>query len=128
MAGKPLPWTPVRQALDDGFRLGLFERTLESGPWPCDLGGASAIKVRLVKGVKEEPGPTPGTKVASADLETHEVQDLADQIDELRQVTAGHALHIKVTVEFGEVSKVEQEVIDRVNGILGKVKTGWQIN
>ncbi|MGE0483479.1 MAG: hypothetical protein AB7Q81_05040 [Gammaproteobacteria bacterium] len=128
MAGKPLPWTPVRQALDDGFRLGLFERTLESGPWPCDLGGASAIKVRLVKGVKEAPAPTPGTKVASADLETHEVQDLADQIDELRQVTAGHALHIKVTVEFGEAGKVEQEVIDRVNGILGKVKTGWQIN
>lgn len=127
-AGKPLPWTPVRQALDDGFRLGLLERTLESGPWPCDLGGASAIKVRLVKGVKDEPGPTPGTKVASADLETHEVQDLADQIDELRQVTAGHALHIKVTVEFGEAGKVEQEVIDRVNGILGKVKTGWQIN
>lgn len=67
--------------------------------------------------MKEEPGPTPGTKVASA-----------DQIDELRQVTAGHALHIKVTVEFGEAGKVEQEVIDRVNGILGKVKTGWQIN
>lgn len=127
-AGKPLPWTPIRQALDDGFRLGLFERTLESGPWPCDLGGASAVKMRLVKsGAKETPATAYGAKVATAELETHEVQDLADQIDELRQVTAGHALHIKVTVEFGEAGKVEQEIVDRVNGILGKIKTGWKV-
>jgi len=66
--------------------------------------------------------------VASAELEIGEVQDLAEQIDELRQVTAGHALHIKVTVEFGEAGKIEREVIDRVNDMLGKVKTGWQIN
>lgn len=127
-AGKPLPWTPVRQALDEGFRLGLFARTLDSGSWPCDLGGTSAVKIRLVEGVRDLPSPAHGAKVASAELETHEVQDLADQIDELRQVTAGHALHIRVTVEFGEAGKVEQEVVDRVNGILGKVKTGWQIN
>ena len=127
-AGKPLPWTPVRQALEDGFRLGLFERTLDSSPWPCDLGGASAVKMRLAKGgAKETPGTAYGAKVATAELETHEVQDLADQIDELRQVTAGHALHIKVTVEFGEAGKVEQEVVDRVNGILSKIKMGWMV-
>ena len=28
-AGKSLPWIPIRQALEEGFRLGLFERTLE---------------------------------------------------------------------------------------------------
>jgi len=127
-AGKALPWMPVRQVLEDGFRLGLFERTLESGPWPCDLGGASAVKMRLVKGgAKETPVTAYGAKTATAELETHEVQDLADQIDELRQVTAGHALHIKVTVEFGEAGKVEQDVVDRVNAILGKIKTGWKV-
>jgi len=127
-AGKPLPWMPVRQALEDGFRLGLFERTLESGPWPCDLGGASAVKMRLVKGgVRETPVTAYGAKAATAELETHEVQDLADQIDELRQVTAGHALHIKVTVEFGEAGKVEREVVDRVNAILSKIKMGWEV-
>ena len=126
-AGKPLPWTPVRQALDDGFRLGLFERTLESGPWPCDLGGASAVKMRLVKGgAQETRGTAYGAKVATAELETHEMQDLADQIDEFRQVTAGHALHIKVTVELGEAGKVEQDIVDQVNRILGKIKTGWK--
>ncbi|BAU49564.1 ATPase AAA [Sulfurifustis variabilis] len=128
-AGKPLPWVPVRQALDDGFRLGLFERTLESSPWPCDLGGASAIKVRLVKDkAKETTGGAYGAKVATAELATHEVQDLADQVDALRQATAGHPLRIKVTVELGEAGKVEQDVVDRVNGILSKVKPGWKVS
>jgi hypothetical protein len=76
---------------------------------------------------KESQGSTYGAKVATAELETHEVQDLADQIDELRQVTAGHALRIKVTVEFAEAGKVDQEVIDRVNAVLSKIKLGWKI-
>jgi hypothetical protein len=102
---------------------------LESGPWPCDLGGANAVKMRLVKGeAKETPGTAYGAKVATAELETHEVQDLADQIDELRQVTAGYPLHIKVTVEFGEAGKIEQEVVDRVNGILSKIRSGWKMS
>jgi hypothetical protein len=127
-AGKPLPWMPVRQALEDGFRLGLFERTLDSGSWPCDLGGASAVKMRFSKDrAKESQGSTYGAKIATAELETHEVQDLADQIDELRQVTAGHALRINVTVEFAEAGKVDQEVIDRVNAVLSKIKPGWKI-
>lgn len=127
-AGKPLPWTPVRQALEDGFRLGLLERTLESCPWPCDLGGASAVRMRIVKGgAKESQVSAYGAKVATVELETHEVQDLADQIDELRQVTAGHALHIKVTVEFGEAGKVEPEIIDRINAVLSRIKPGWML-
>ena len=52
---------------------------------------------------------------------------MADQIDELRKVTAGHALRIRVTVEFGEAGKVEQDLIDQVNGILSKVKRGWKV-
>jgi len=57
-AGKALPWAPLRQALEDGFRHGLIERTLESGLWPCDFGGASAIRIRQIRGWKN-PGPLP---------------------------------------------------------------------
>ena len=128
-AGKPLPWTPVRQALENGFRLGLFERTLDSGPWPWDLGRASAVKIRFCEAeVKNPTGSAYGANVATCELEMHEVQDLADQIDELRQVTAGHALHIKVTGEFEEAGEVGQEVIDRANEILGRIKTGWKVD
>jgi len=39
--GKPLPWAPVRQALDEAFRLGALERTVDSHDWPTDFGGAA---------------------------------------------------------------------------------------
>ncbi|QGU33786.1 DUF499 domain-containing protein [Thermochromatium tepidum] len=126
---KVLPWTRVAAALDEAFRLGLIERTLDSGPWPCDLGGAAAVKIVARKSEDKDPPPPKhyGSKAASADLQTHEVQDLADHIDALREATAGHPLRIRVTVEIGEAGKVEQEVIERVNGILGKIKAGWKV-
>jgi len=126
---KVLPWTRVAAALDEAFRLGLIERTLDSGPWPCDLGGAAVVKIVTRKSEDKDPPPPKhyGSKAASADLQTHEVQDLADHIDALREATAGHPLRIRVTVEIGEAGKVEQEVIERVNGILGKIKAGWKV-
>jgi hypothetical protein len=128
-AGKALPWTRIVSALDEAFRLGLVERTLDSATWPCDLGGAASIKIFVRKSETKEAPATPkgyGAKVASSSLETHEVQDLADNIDALREATAGHSLRIRVTVEIGENSQVGQAVVDKVNAVLAKVKAGWK--
>ncbi len=127
--GKILPWTLVARALDEAFRLGLIERSFDSGPWPCDLGGAAAVKIVARKIDVKEPPPLKhyGSKVASADLKTHEVQDFADHIDALREATAGHPLRIRVTVEIGNGSQIDQMVIDKVNGVLGQVKAGWKV-
>lgn len=128
-AGKPLPWSVVRQALDGAFRLGILERTLESGTWPCDMGGAGTINIRLRKGGGDElpPPRSFGAKVGSAKLETHELQELADHVDELRQATAGHRMQMTVTLEVGEEGKVPDKVIDAVNRVLGSVKQAWII-
>ncbi|WP_043700899.1 DUF499 domain-containing protein [Tepidimonas taiwanensis] len=125
--GKVLPWTRVAAALDEAFRLGLIERSLDSGPWPCDLGGAAAVKIVARKSEAKEPAPPKhyGSKTATAELQTHEVQDLADHIDALREATAGHPLRIRVTVEIGDGSPVDQSVVDRVNAVLAKIKAGW---
>jgi len=126
-AGKPLPWLWVRNALEEGFRLGLIERTLDSGAWPCDLGGAGAVKIRARKGeAKEIPLAGYGAKVASAELKIAEIQDLAEQIGQLREATAGLPLRIKVTVELGDAGKVDQAVLDKVNAVLGQIKVGWK--
>ncbi|RDE49302.1 MAG: DUF499 domain-containing protein [Candidatus Accumulibacter meliphilus] len=127
-AGQPLPWSRVANALDEAFRLGLIERTLDSGVWPCDLGGASAVKVRLRKSEAKQPAPRQhyGSKVATAELQTHEVQDFADSIDALREATAGQPLRIRVTLEIGEEGWVDQAVVDTVNGILSQIKAGWK--
>jgi hypothetical protein len=107
--------------------LGLIERALDSGAWPCDLGGAAAVKIVARKTEAKEPPPSKhyGSKAASADLQTHEVQDLADHIDALREATAGHPLRIRVTVEIGEGGHVDQSVVDGVNAVLAQVKPGW---
>lgn len=127
-AGKVLPWTRVASALDEAFRLGLIERTLDAGAWPCDLGGAAAVKVIARKTeAKEPPPPKPfGAKSATAELQTHEVQDLAENIDALREATAGHPLRIRVTVEIGDGGSIGQSTLDEVNTVLAKVKLGWE--
>lgn len=129
-AGKPLPWPPVRHAVDEGFKLGLIEQTLGSGVWPCDMGGAGAVEIRVRKpeiGEVTKPSLTSYVaKVATAELETHQVQDLAEQIDQLREATAGHPFRIKIIVEFGEAGKFDQEVLDKVNAVLGQIKAGWK--
>lgn len=126
-AGKVLPWTRIAGALDEAFRLGLIERTLDAGPWPCDLGGAAAVKVIARKTeVKEPPPKAFGAKTATTELQTHEVQDLADNIDALRQATAGHPLRIRITVEIGDGGGIGQSTLEEVNTVLAKVKLGWE--
>ncbi|MBF2761740.1 MAG: ATP-binding protein [Ectothiorhodospiraceae bacterium AqS1] len=127
-AGKPLPWSLVKNALNDAFRLGLLERLPDSGVWPCDLGGAGAIKIKMVDGVGEKPPSPAAGKIAMSELETHEVQDLSDRIDQIRELTAGHPLRIKVTVELGESEAVDPEVVNRINDILEDIKSGWRMN
>jgi hypothetical protein len=128
--GRPMPWSRVSGALNDAFRVGLLVRTLDSGAWPSDAGGAAAVKISLRATSVDAPSMTafhPRAVLASADLETHEVQELADRIDSLREATAGHTLRIRVVVEVGEDDDIDRAVRDQVNGILGEIKAGWHM-
>lgn len=127
-AGRVLPWSRVVSGLEDAFRLGLFERSIDSGPWPCDLGGAGLVKIVVRRQEAKEPAPVPryGAKLATAELLTHEVQDFADVVDELREATAGHALRIKVMIEIGDGAVIDEAVLDAVNDVLARVKPEWK--
>ncbi|MEO8137616.1 MAG: hypothetical protein ABI831_26990, partial [Betaproteobacteria bacterium] len=100
----------------------------DAGAWPCDLGGAAAVKVIARKTEAREPPPPKafGAKTATTELQTHEVQDLADNIDALRQATAGHPLRIRITVEIGDGGNIGQSILEEVNTVLAKVKVGWE--
>lgn len=128
-AGKVLPWTRVVSALDEAFRLGLIERAPDCGAWPCDLGGAVSVKIVTRKSeIRQPPPPTHyRSKAASADLQTHEVQDLADHIGALREATAGYPLRIRVTVEIGDGGQIDQSVLAKVNVVLTQIKAGWKV-
>ncbi|MBI3370955.1 MAG: ATP-binding protein [Betaproteobacteria bacterium] len=127
--GRTLPWATVRAAIDEAFRLGLLERSLLSKEWPTDLGGAAGILIVVSRRDKADSNRTAayGAKLATAELEAAEVQDLAEVVGDLMKAAAGQRLRFKVTVELGESTSVPQGVVDEVNRHLTNIKTGWKL-
>ncbi|MCG3190932.1 MAG: hypothetical protein DIJKHBIC_00155 [Thermoanaerobaculia bacterium] len=126
-AGKNLPWMLVREALDGAFRSRLLERSLDSGPWPCDFGGASMVKVQVPL---ESPGETSSSEMpearaqgfsAEAELSPNELQDLADIVGELGKVAAGQSLRYVVRIELGSGPKTPAGIVEKLNGMLGPI-------
>lgn len=129
--GRPLPWLTVKRALEEAFQLGLIERTLDSGPWPCDLGGAGLVKVRVPEGgepgIKLKPVIAYGAKRAVSNLKIDEVQDFADRIDDLKKLAAGQKFHIQVSVEIGEAGSLSEQLVEDINDLLSGIKPGWKL-
>ena len=99
-AGKMLPWITVREAIDGALRARFLERTIDSGPWPCDYAGARAVKINLPRvqslppppsRVLEPAAPTfaPGVLVAEAPLRVDEIQNLNDVVADLTKAAVG---------------------------------------
>jgi hypothetical protein len=60
-------------------------------------------------------------------LETSEIQDLADQVAEMKKAAAGQRLRFRVVVELGEGGATPQGILDAINALLAKVKKGWKL-
>src|SRR5207245_1288566 len=119
-AGEMLPWITVREAIDGAFRARFLERTIDSGPWPCDYAGARAVKISLPHvqspplpppGVREPAAPTftPGVLVAEAPLRVDEIQNLNDVVADLTKAAVGLNLQFSVQVELGPAAQVSEE-------------------
>jgi uncharacterized protein DUF499 len=123
--GRPLPWPIVRDALDGAFRALKLERTIDSGPWPCDAGGAHIVKVRArSKADSVSPKPpsvrpaSPGVLAAEAELRVNEIQDLAEHVDAIRKAAVGFDLKFVVRIEVGGSKKVPEEKVKEINALL----------
>ena len=84
------------------------------------------VSSKLEKG-KEMSSATSGAKVAVAELETNEIQDLADGVSAIKKAAAGQQLRFNISVELGDKTTVPQGVIDQVKALLAKVKAGWEL-
>jgi Ni,Fe-hydrogenase III small subunit len=129
--GKILPWVTVREALDGAFRARMLERTLDSGPWPCDWPGASAVKVRVPTEAPlppPPPPPRPGVLTAEAELKTGEMQDLADEIANIVSAAAGLRLRFVVRVEVTSTPPPNAEIIKKINEALAKVSNKLKLD
>ncbi|HEV2238328.1 MAG TPA: hypothetical protein VGR57_16825, partial [Ktedonobacterales bacterium] len=137
--GRPLPWKMVRDAIDGAFTARYLERTPASGAWPCDAGGASAVRVRVPAGVKSgpdgdkvRPAPPPrtGAYAAESSLSISEVQNLADQIGDLQRTAtkAGLELNVHVRIEFTGTGTMAGAVLDQANQTLRAVSPKLTVN
>jgi hypothetical protein len=121
-AGRPLPWHTVRAALTAAFQTRLVVRSVDSGPWPCDWAGAAAVRVRLPG--QKPPPPTPGVRVAEAELRQNQLQDLADQVGELTRAAVGHKLKFLLRIELGGETPPPADLVERLNALLAEVAEG----
>lgn len=127
-AGKVLPWLSVREAIDGAFRARLLERTVDSGPWPCELTGAPAVKLRLpVEPPPPPPPPLGGAFVAEADLRPGQIQDLAEVVADLTRAAAGHDLKFHLRIELGGEEPPPDKAVQEVNKILKPISEGIQL-
>ncbi|MBN1889264.1 MAG: hypothetical protein JW850_14820, partial [Thermoflexales bacterium] len=125
-AGENLPWRLVRNAIEAALKANYLERTLDSGPWPCEYPGAQNVKLRAPG---EAPPPLkpskPGVRLGEAELKTNELQDLGDAMEELGKAAAGYDLRLHVRVELS--GDPPEAVVDKVNEVLGEVSEALRV-
>ena len=132
VAGKALPWPAVRDAIDGAIRARLLERTADSGPWPCPLSGAAAVKLQRPQNVPvpEIPPPVvakPGTFTADAEVQSQELQELAEVVGEVLKAAVPNTLKLNVRIELGGEPKASEAKLKAINAILAKVKKGLEL-
>ena len=123
--GSPLPWPMLRQAIDDALGARWLALAPDSGPWPCEAGGAAEVTLK-------EPDVAPGSmdrkdnfasipkgaRTGSADLEPNELQDLVDALPNVITATAGVPLRFHVRITLGAGEDVPPEAVTSINEVL----------
>ncbi len=128
--GKILPWLTVQEVIDGAIRARQIDRTVDSGPWPCDYAGAKFVTISLPKVPEPLPTPNlpeppiklrPGMFVAEAPIDIYEIQNLSEQISELTRAAAGLDLKFLLRVELGSNPPPSEEAVVKINQLLHEV-------
>jgi len=121
----------VRDAIDGAIRARLLERTADSGPWPCPLSGAGAVKLQRPQNVPvpppPPPPPKPGTFTAESALQSQELQELAEVVGDVLKAAVPNTLKLNVRIELGGEPKAGEAKVKAINAMLAKVKKGLEL-
>ena len=122
-AGTNLPWATVQEVIDGAIRARMVEPTMDSAAWPCDFVGAQNVKLRVPAG-PQKPIEVPFTLrpnvlVAEAELRPSEVQDLADNIAEIRKAAEPLDLKFRVRLELDGRGKTPNDgLVAKLNHLI----------
>lgn len=128
--GVALPWKTIREVITASLQARFTELAEDSGQWPCDFPAAQSVKLKESKGGGK--GPAKGAdkkRVAEADLEPADIQDLADAVPKLWEIKAKSnvpiTVHVRIEVGDGKETP-PQEVVDEINTLLADLKDELQ--
>lgn len=115
------------------MRARIVERTIDSGAWPTDFGGAKSVKLKLATTATTPPPPTlpsrsPGVVIAESELRPSQLQDLADQIGDITKAAVGVELKLKIRLELGGKMKATPEMIATINKKLESITDGLKLS
>lgn len=139
-AGHTLPWRTVRDVIGGAVQARFIGLTADSAPWPCDLASANGVKLTVVAsgagagaaggGGIGGPVPRPNVRVAEADFEPSQMQDLGDLIPAILEVRAKAKVPIRfhVRIEVGdEATPPTPEVITQLNRVLEPLGDAFRV-
>jgi len=132
-AGHTLPWKTVRDVVHAALQARFLELLPDSGAWPCEFPAAQTVKLRVStagKGGGRAEGERPKVRIAAADLEVSEFQDLSDALPTLLEVKAKLNVPIAFRAEVSVGDGKEpppQEAVDAVNELLIKIKDDFRL-
>lgn len=130
VAGNTLPWKTVRDVIGGAVQARFITLAEDSAPWPCDLSAANTIKIKVAAagsgggtgGGPGAGGPTASNlRVATADFEPSQVQDLSDLIPSLLEIKAKAKFDMKfhVSLEIGDgTTRPSDELVNDINELL----------
>jgi hypothetical protein len=122
--GKNLPWLTVREAIDNALRTRLLERSVDSGTWPCGFAEAQEVKLQVPQAAPPPrpplPRPQPGVKIAEAELDIVELQDLADNVAAIKTAVtaAGGTIKFRIIVEVSGTDGLQDSAVEAINKVL----------
>ena len=116
--GVAVPWGLVRDSLSEAVRSRWLETERGDGV-VADYVRAGTWRLRLPKSKTAPPPPAPA---AQCEVDSLQVQDLADSIPALLEASAGHGLRFRVGVALD--AKTPAAARRQVDEILGKVAAG----
>lgn len=137
-AGNTLPWKTVRDVIGGSIQARFITLADDSAPWPCDLSGANTIKIKVAAagtgsgaGGTGGSGPTPpNVRVAAAELEPSQMQDLGDLIPALLEIKAKANVVIKfyVRIDIGDgTTRPSDEVISDINDLFEELGNDFRV-
>jgi len=130
-AGRILPWKTVRDVIGGSLQARFIALADGSASWPCEFPTASTVKIKLAGagggaggaggGAGSGAATLPNVRVAAADFEPSQMQDLGDLIPALLEIKAKAKLGMKfhVRLEIGDgTTQPPDDVISDINGLL----------